>query len=329
MNEQAHISILRRMAGQAGDDAPVSPISTSRAVRLALIKAGSDSCGLVLDVASTGEEHGSLDDVLTQFDDGSLLVGLRRQDRLAGVIALDLQLRAAVLEMQIMGRVLDQRAADRAATGTDKVLCEPMLAQFIAALPAAMAGTDDMGWVADLSLADRINDRRAAGLALADGDYRVLQMQIHLGAVDRQGCLLVVLPVVTPVAVAHPPAPPPQADWTTAFGAAVQGSRAVLTARIALCTMTLQQAQGMQPGDVIALPDGSITAVQLIAPDGRCVSQGKLGQMTGKRAVRVTAAPDARLDDLPAALPLPMGTGRPDIALPDLPLAVVTPPPLS
>ena len=309
MNERAHISILRRMAGQAGDAAPVSPLSTSRAVRLALVKAGSDACGLVLDVVSTDEANSRLDAMLAGLDAGVMLVGLHRQDRLIGFVAVDVQLRAAVLEMQILGRLLAKAAADRPATGTDKALCDPFLAAFLSSLPPAVAGTDYAAWVADLQLGDQITDIRAAGMALADGDYRVLTMQMHLGGADRKAGLALALPILA-AAPAPEPAAPREDDWHTAFPAAVRDASAELTAQLARINVPLRQAQAFAIGDVVDLPGCSVMSVRLFAPDGRCVAQGKLGQMSGKRAVRIMAPVAAQMDDLPSKPVPPAPAGQ-------------------
>lgn len=308
MNERAHISILRRMAGQAAAAVPVSPLTTSRAVRLALVKAASDAGSLLLEVASTGDDLGRLDDLLASLDPGLLLVGLRRGDGLAGFAALDLQLRAAVLEMQTMGRLSDHLAADRAATGTDLVLCEPLLSGFVAALPAAVTGTEYAGWVDGLCLADRIADVRAAGLLLADGAYRLLRMQVQLGRADRQGAVILLLPVLADAA--NPPPMPTDAavDWRAAFPAAVQAAPASLTAQLHRFNVPLWQAHKFKVGDVVALPGCSVASVRLVAVDGRQVMQGKLGQKSGKRAVRITADADVQMDDL---LPVPTGVAQP------------------
>ncbi|WP_322891309.1 MULTISPECIES: FliM/FliN family flagellar motor switch protein [unclassified Yoonia] len=296
MTDSSHISILRRMAGQAVGTPPVSPLTTSRAVRLALVKAATDPAGLVLRVASTADDVGRLDDLLGGLDAGLMLVGLDRQGQLVGFVAIDTQLRAAVVEVQTTGRLIDQAADDRPATGTDKALCDPLLAAFLTALPPAVTGTAYEGWVDGVTPGDRLADSRLAGLLLADGDYRVLRMTVELGTGDRRGEVMLALPVQA-VAPA-PEAPAPAVDWDTAFTAAVQDAPASLTARLHRFKMPLGQAQSLQVGQVVPLPGCTVNSVRLIAPDGRCVAQAKLGQLAGHRAVRIELAPGKDMDDL-------------------------------
>jgi flagellar motor switch protein FliM len=296
MTDSSHISILRRMAGQAVPAVPASPLTTSRAVRLALVKAASDAAGLVLRVASTADDVGRLDDLLGALDPNLMLVGLDRQGRLVGFVAVDMQLRAAVVEAQTMGRLLEQTADDRAATGTDKALCDPLLAAFLAALPPAVTGTAYEGWVDGVAPGDRLADSRLAGLLLADGDYRVLRMGVELGSGNRSGEVLLALPL--PRAAAAPEPRSPVVDWETEFVAAVQDAPACLVARLHRFKMPLGQAQALQVGHVVPLPGCTVSSVRLIAPDGRSVAQAKLGQLAGYRAVRIERAADAEMRDL-------------------------------
>ncbi len=305
------------MAGQVKGPPVASPLTTSRAVRLALVKAASDAGGLVLTVASTGDDVGRLDDLLGGLDKGLMLVGIHRKGALAGFVAVDMQLRAAMLEMQTMGRLSDHAADDRPATGTDKALCDPLLAGFLAALPPAVKGTGYEGWVDDVTLGDRLADSRLAGLLLKDGDYRVLRMTVDLGAADRQGAVLLALPMQAQP-VAEPVAPAKAVDWDSAFAAAVHGAPASLTARLHQFTMTLGQAQSLRVGDVVPLPGCTVSSVRLIAPDGRTVAQAKLGQLAGHRAVRIELAPPAQMHDLvggdnAADMALALGIGEEEV----------------
>jgi flagellar motor switch protein FliM len=299
MTENAHITILRRMAGQLAGPPPPSPLTTSRAVRLALVKAAVDAGGLVLRVASTGDDLGRLDDLLAGLDPGLMLVGVRRSGQLCGLIAVDMQLRAAMLETQTTGRLLDQSAEPRAPTATDKALCDPLLGGFLAALPPAVAGTGYDGWVDDLVLGDSLADTRIAGLLLDDGDYRILRMNVDLGQGDRQGALILLLPVQTvaaAVVVADPPITGP--DWAQAFADVVNTAPAMLTARLHRFALPLGEVRQLQVGQILPLPGCTVQSVRLIAPDGRVVGQAKLGQLGGYRALRVEDAPAPVLQDL-------------------------------
>ena len=163
MTENTHATVLRRMARAQEDDVAVNPLTSSRAVRLALIKAANNTVGLPLSVSSVAEDVSGLDQMLDALPDGLMLVELYRRDALVGLIAVDMELRAAVLEMQTMNALSVQQPEDRAPTHTDKSLCDPFLAAFLAAFPSAVQGTSFDGWGNDVTHGQAIGGTRSAG----------------------------------------------------------------------------------------------------------------------------------------------------------------------
>ncbi len=298
MTDSMHSTILRRMARRRTDPAEV-PLTSSRAVRLALTKAANDTIGLVLTVMGMGEDVQPLDDLLGGLDDTLMLIGLQRNGQLAGILALDMQMRAAVMEMQTVGRLIAKQAEDRTPTGTDKTMCDPVLAAFLTALPLAMAGTELDGWVDGALLGDRIDSRRVAGLVLDDRDYRTLRLTVDLGVADRQGALLLALPLATKTAV---PARDPvdDMDWGTQFRAVVADAPASLEAQLHRFTIPLAQARALRAGQVLPLPGCTVNSVRIMSPDGHKIAQAKLGQLGGMRAVRIEQAPAPQMRDLGA-----------------------------
>lgn len=313
MTDSTHATILRRMTRSHEADVAENPLTSSRAVRLALTKAANDTVGLVLAVSSVAEDISTLDAMLDGLPDGLLLVGLHRQGRLIGLAALDMQLRAAILEMQTMGVLSAQVAEDRAPTRTDKMLCDTLIAAFLTAFPEAVRGTTFDGWGDGVTHDDPIADKRMAGLLLDDGRYRLVQMNVQLGPADRQGILFIALPVLDPPPVDAPPIKG-AVDWSNQFPKVVQDAPAALTALLHRFSLPLATARAFQVGTVVPLPGCSVSSVRLIAADGKEIAQAKLGQSGGMRAVRLQAAPMPDLHDLTA----PMGADTLTVeALPD------------
>ncbi len=295
-----HSMILRRMTGRQAGDAAEMPLTSSRAVRLALTKAANDTIGLVLTVIGMGEETQPLDDLLGGLDDNLMLIGLQRDGKLVGLTALDMQLRAAMLEMQTTGRLIAAKAEERPATRTDKSMCDPVLSAFLSAFPTVTVGTEFDGWADGVGLGDRIDSSRAAGLMLADQDYRILRLSIDLGVAERQGQMLIALPLSKPQPMAET-APSENADWATLFQAAVADAPGELDALLHRLKMPLSEAQNLQVGQVLPLLGCTVNSVRLLSQDGQKVAQAKLGQLGGMRAVRVEPAPLPQLHDLSGA----------------------------
>ncbi|WP_342076152.1 FliM/FliN family flagellar motor switch protein [Yoonia sp. SS1-5] len=294
-----HSTILRRMTGRQTGEAAEMPLTLSRAVRLALTKAADETIGLSVTVTDMAEDVRSLDDLLVDLDATLMLVGLERDGRLAGLMALDMQLRAAVVETQTIGRLIDAPADQRDPTGTDKSLCDAMLAHFLTALPHATAATEFDGWLDGVVLGDRVRSSRAAGLVLEDCEYRVLRFPIDLGVAERTGELRIALPMTAGPATPDLPQPVSQ-DWVPQFRAAVEAAPATLEAELYRFQLPLSQARDLKAGQVIPLYGCTVNSVRLLSLDGRQVAQAKLGQVGGKRALRIEAAPAAELSELAA-----------------------------
>jgi len=278
-------------------EAAVNPLTSSRAVRLAMTKAANDTIGLVLTVSSVGEETTGLDDMLSALDDGMMLVGLERDDMLVGMIAVDVELRAAILEMQTIGALLGRKAEPRTPTSTDKMLCEPLFGTLLSSFPQALTTTPLEGWLDQISHGAQIASARAAGLVLKDCHYRIVTMNVDLGIAERTGVLQIVLPLVSAPSVEEVP-PSLSASWDSTFHDAVSDASAQLDALLHRFPISLATAQGLHVGSVLNLQGCTVNSVRLLANDGKTVAQAKLGQIGGFRAVRIEDAPTQQLHDL-------------------------------
>lgn len=307
MAETMHSKILGRMAGRVVDDADDQPLTAARAVRLAVTKAANDTVGLVLTVSGMTDDVQPLDGLLAELGEDLMLVGLQRDRRLAGIIALDMQLRAAVLEMQTVGSLISAGAETRPATRTDRTMCDPLLDALVQVLGPAMAGSELEGWINSCQTGQSIGSARAAGLVLLDHDYRILRLTLDLGVADRQGLLVIALPPVKQPDV-FTAEQVEDMDWGSRFRLAVSDAPATLQAHLRKFTIPLSQAQSLQVGQILPLPGCDVHSVRLIAPDGKKVAQAKLGQLGGMRAVRVEQAPQVQMGELtPPGAVAPIG----------------------
>ncbi|MDX8347781.1 FliM/FliN family flagellar motor switch protein [Cognatiyoonia sp. IB215446] len=300
MADQQHTHILRRMAGQPQTDVADSPLTSSRAVRIALTKVAQDSVGLTITVQAIEEETLPLDDLLTGLSDELMLVGVHRGGDLAGLLGVDMQLRAAVVEMQTAQIIGEKPAEFRNATKTDKRMCDPLLVSLLKALPHAVVGTEFSGWLDGTTSGDLLPSARAAGLLLRDQSYRIVRMRVSLGTGEREGMIALALPVATDDAAQHATAEP-VADWPKLFRATVSDAPAAFDAELCRFQMPIGQAENLAIGDLIPLPGCTVASVKLRSLDGVSVRHARLGQSNGKRAVRIAAAPVSDMHELSAA----------------------------
>ncbi|WP_333714278.1 FliM/FliN family flagellar motor C-terminal domain-containing protein [Yoonia sp.] len=300
MAQGTQTHILRQMAGLQGSGEHENPLTTSRAMRLLLAKVAQDHAGLALSVSSISETAADLDPALDDLPDGLMLVRLDRGDLPVGLIALDPDLRAAVLEIATTGTLNPHAAAARAPTATDHFLCQPLLASFVAAFPEAVQGTPLQDWVTGAAVGAMIADTRRAALLLAECSYRTIQMTVQLAQTDRQGLLVLMLPI--PKAAPEDSLPlPEKPDWADSLASRIGGSCAILDAHLHRFSLPLSALRALAVDTVLPLHGCSVSSVRLKTLDGRTVASARLGQSAGKRAVRIETPPALDMHDLPTA----------------------------
>ena len=302
MTTATGLGVLQRMTRR---DAPATagavPLTAARATRLSMARAAEQTVGLVLTVASVSEDVLPLDAMTAALSDDLLLVGLQRGKALVGLFACDAAFVSAVTEMRTTGRVAPRVPAPRRATAADLALMLPFVTGLLGELSGAATGTTLEGWLTGIGAASRFDSLRSVGLTLPEAAYRLMRMSVDLGVAERTGEVVLVVPkTAAPAAVA----PPPVADWSTQFQAAVLGAPAVLTAVLHRWNMSLHAAGNLAVGQVVPLPGCSVGAVRLEAADGTLAARGRLGQMSGQIAVRVATPEGAVMDDLSPGAPV-------------------------
>ncbi len=280
--------LLKRMAGMAvAEDDRAVPETPARTLRLAMARAAQSALRLKLTVTSVGDDNAALDDVVTRFDEDLLHVTLNDDGQPAGYAVFDHEFRAALVEVQMTGRLAARPAGDRPVTGADAALCGVLFT----ALADDLCRPDRPGhfgpWVEQLSPGGRLMGPRAVSLALPDGHYRVLEFGVDLGVEGRAGRLWLVLPDrAAPKAKTPKPA---ATNWGRAFSVAVRSAPADLKAVLYRTRLTLREVTAFRPGMVLPLHGVTVDSVVVEGPGREIVGQGRLGQVTGMRAVRITS----------------------------------------
>jgi flagellar motor switch protein FliM len=279
------VSVLKRLARAPLDGGQAAPVSPSKALRLAMIRAAEVKVQLVVTVLGITEEVVPLDDLLRLIDDDQLLLALEGERGLCGLAGIDLQTRAAVIEMQTTGLLRPTPADPRAVTATDAAMLGPLIAGFLADAAISTLGTPLAGWTAGYRVGGRVINTRAAGMAMVDTTYRMVRLTLDLGAGERQGLIVVALPLTRDMRVED--VPDTAAAWANAMSAAVGTAPAELHAVLHRMRLSLRQIDGFHVGQMIALPGITVGSVRLEAADGRVLARARLGQMAGLRAVRL------------------------------------------
>ncbi len=293
------------MAGVLPPDAErVVPDTPARTMRLAMARAAEGALGLKLSVTAVADDAGALDAVAGRFAADLLHLELRRAGRPVGYAVIDGEFRAAVVEMQTTGRLAPRPSTPRAVTSADAALCAPLVTALMTDLRQPDRPGDFGPWVEGLTPGGRIAGPREVRMALDDGNFRILEFGVDLGVEGRTGQLSLVLPDRARPALGL--APPAAVDWGRAFERAVRAAPADLTAVLHRVRLPLRDVAGFAPGTVLPLHGVSVGSLVLEGPGRRVIGYGRLGQVSGLRAVKVGTgrpAPDLSAAPIPAAAP--------------------------
>lgn len=314
---------LTRAIPPADDAAPATPM---RQMRRALGRAADKAVGLSASVLGFAEEDLDSEGLIESGPEGWVVLGLRDGSSagLTGLFLMDLPLRSALVEMQAMGCLLPAADEQRRVTRVDAVMSVPFASQLLAELAEVGFGAADFEPTAyDIG---PIDDLRTAGLVMLQGNYRCWRITIQMGGGDAQGEMLIALR--PKVSVSSLPVKDTSV-WSTALRSAVQDAPAELDAVLTRMTLPIHKIEAFEVGHVLNLAGTTVGSVTLTGPGGEIISTARLGQVAGKRAVRVQYTRVELQDDPPkmaqAAAPstdfgpdVGLSAGEPKIAAPDL-----------
>lgn len=299
MNVEAPTSVLRLMAQARAPATPDVPLTASRAVRLAMTRGAENAIGLAVTVSSVAEEVLTLDELLAALNDDLLMVRLQRGNSIIGVVACDYPFAAAAVEVQTTGFVSSAAPPQRAVTGTDMSLTQPIFSGFLSELSLTTPRTALDNWATDVVVGNRFDEVRRVGFDLIDVSYRMIRLSLDMGGDNRVAQLLMALPIHgQPVPVVSQSRP--AVDWTSAFQSAVNDAPATLDAVLHKFRMPLKTATNLEVGQILPLPGCTVGSVRLVAPGGQTVARARLGQIAGQIAVRLQDEEDHLLSEMPS-----------------------------
>lgn len=288
MPDEEVISAMRRKAGVGRPPPDVSPMSPQKALRLAFAKAGEDAIGLFLHVSEVEETQTSVRRVSELVPDHALMSVMNGPEESYGLCVLDRNTVAAIVEQQTAGRVLARVPEERPPTSTDAVMCSEVCDAILGLFDHLSAEVPQPPFVRGFRIGAQLREPRSITLAFEDIPYRLYRIALQLGRGERVGEAFLVFPF-------HEPRGADEESENEAFGRKFQ--EAVLRSEVRLETvlcrlrLPLSEVMALQAGGGIALPNDCLTRVEVRAED-RTLAWARLGQFSGKRALRLRWTPD-------------------------------------
>ncbi len=299
-------------------------MSPAKALRRALSRTADVQWGLALVTQNVGVEMLDQDGVIDGLGKHDLLLLLDGPDGALGMATVDRQVMTALLEVQTIQQVTQMPIEeDRPVTPTDAAMVAPLVDGALERMAESLQDSPLHFQISGYSFGALIEDSRAAGLLLDAPVYRAFRADVDLALGRRKGRLSIILPerkVKRSANAAQAGAPGPYEELLARVPARLD---AVLT-RI---TLPLSRAGALKPGDMLRLAPDALDRVEVVAGQGHLVAKGRLGQLNGSRAVRLTwpvvgppaAHPVTAGGDAGFAGAEPMADTGSDTALPALP----------
>jgi len=293
MADKGSPSVLERKLAAASEADNGTGRSALRALRLAMARTAKELFDLPLAVIGAKQARCEQDGVGAYLVDDRLLVLLDGAEGLAGAVSLDRDCVAALIQQQTMGKVTGTAMAERAFTGTDAALAEPLIEALLTRAAELADLPEDRGCLSGFRFGARAEDARSLVLALEADRFRIFDLTIDIAEGAMQGAICLLMPDLPPEPAKDgkrgAPATPPRPQLEQAFGV----MRADLTAAIGRMRLSLTELAAKRPGDVLPLMRERLDETELIAINGQSVGAGRLGQINGFRALRLneTAIP--------------------------------------
>jgi len=264
-----------------GQEAAASP---ERQVRRALGRAADQALGLSATLEEVIQEDLDAEDLIETGPKGWVVLGLRDGTAagLSGLFLIDPPMRSALVEMQTMGNLLAPSTDQRRVTRVDAVMVVPFASLLLKELAEVGFGGDDVN-PASYDMGP-IDDLRTAGLVMMQGRYRCWKIRINMGAGEAVGEMLIAM---------RPPAPiidlpsDKGAGWSAALRSALNEAPANLDAELTRISLPIREVEAFEVGQVVNLAGTTVGSVTLVGPGGEAVTTARLGQIAGKRAVRI------------------------------------------
>ncbi len=287
MSDSDEKSVIHRKAMGARSDFDARVMSPAKALRLALAKASDKLFDLALTVTMVEQQVCAHAKLQKDAGDDGLLVLLDGAGGKRGALKVDIQVLAALIEVQTMGMVRRGAADPRPVTPTDAAIVAPlvdgMLNGFDEQLKAAVPEYD----IQAFRFGDMIEDARTMALALEAPDYDVYRLTLDMGEGAKIGVLTLMLPQRAQPRAEDRRAGPAEADHFNLEKSALEAPVALDTV-LARIKMPLKKVCELAPGMRLPIDGESLIRVELVASGGQVVSKGCIGQIKGWRAVRLS-----------------------------------------
>ncbi|UWQ94399.1 FliM/FliN family flagellar motor switch protein [Rhodobacteraceae bacterium M385] len=289
-------SVLSRMiaahlglgAGK-GDIVPGLQTGLTRAIRRSAMPYGT-LAPEVAEVSVTSDA--TLSESVAGLPEHGLLAAIEDDSGRRGLFALDHPLVDALIEVQATGHVEEVLQPPRTITRIDEALCRDFVDLVLGAFALETATQPDRDWPDRMNYGSSIAERAQLNLLMPERGYHLLKVSVTMGG-HKTGELAILMPsdpaIARRNALAAPQGDVPE-QWGDKMLGALRTAPMALDAVLMRVTMSLGKVEALKEGDLIPFEFSDLAAVTLENESGHVVASGGLGQLSGRRAVRLGGA---------------------------------------
>ncbi|SDH64275.1 FliM/FliN family flagellar motor switch protein [Alloyangia pacifica] len=280
--QSARQDVLSRKADAARRVFEARAMSPAKALRRALSRSADVLWDLALVAKAVDQEHLDQDGVVAQLPPEALLLLLDGPEGVVGFVTLERDLVVGLTEVQTMLQVTQMPADPRPFTATDAAMAAPLLDATLERFARFLEDHPLRAQIEGFRFGAMLEDARAAGMLLDAPGYMMFRTTLDLALGRRRGELRLFLPERPGARRAAPPGQP------GAHEQKMELLPAQMQAVLGALRLPLGRVQALQPGDLLPLAPEVLERVTFYTGPGTPVAGGRLGQMNGMRAVRLT-----------------------------------------
>ena len=223
-------------------------------------------------------------EAIAAIQEPSLMFYLMTDDERLGLITLDGTVVDALIEQQTLGRVAKAPRGERSVTALDAKLSEAFAKTTLKQMESFLKVPNAPAVLKGYTLGNREDDKAAMTIALEEDHYDILGVSVDLGPGIKTGKVQLWFPAVSETSLA-----------LSGGGEVSEELMEIAKELIVPCAACLPPIQvpakllvSLEIGAVIPLPRDAMGEVGLKDAKDRSFAIGKLGQLNGLRALRVT-----------------------------------------
>ncbi|MFX0546991.1 FliM/FliN family flagellar motor switch protein [Roseovarius sp. S1116L3] len=287
-------TVIHRKARASREEYQARAMSPAKALRLALAQASDTLFDLPMVVGTVEQVEISQTVLRGEFTGGGLMVLLDGPKGARGAVRIDDALLAALIEIQTTGRVTGRGTGGRAVTRTDAAIAAPLIDAALSGAEAKLAedARSEEGdeapphWASGYRFGVMMEDARGMSLALGAAAFHVFRMMVEVGNDGHPGAVTFLLPV--PEVPVRPAADEKTSSLQRTLEQSAMNAPVSLEAVLGRVTLPLEKVCKLEVGGLLPVTADQMLQVRLEASQKHVVAVGRLGQLNGARAVKLT-----------------------------------------